>query len=182
MRRPRALRRAQRRRPVLQIPACAALASRGERSVAVKRRKSPRASLSHPAASGASPQNAAIRTNASHGDFQSFLAVPTGDGPARQRIPRKATGSGKSTPKRRCKPLCPGRALPSAGPSLSGWEGKAKTPSVGGLSISRPAASGASPQSAAIRTNASHGDFSILPCRPRRGRPPSGPDGQRTDS
>ncbi len=33
------------------------------------------------------------------------------------------------------------------------------------------AASAATPQNAAIRTNAPYSDFSILPCRPRRGRP-----------
>ena len=125
VRRPRVPRRAQRRRPALQIPACVALVSCGERSVTAKRRKSPRASPARPTASGASPPAAANPPRASPScpaasgasppgaanprvrrprvprrakrrrktpqsaqahptaTFQSFLAVPAGDGPAR---------------------------------------------------------------------------------------------------
>ena len=41
-----------------------------------------------PVASAATPHSAATRTSASHVDFQPFLAVPGGDGPARSASPQ----------------------------------------------------------------------------------------------
>ena len=104
------------------------------------------------AASEAMPHGAATSTGGLHGDsaiFKSFHAVPCGDGPAPAgRVPREATSSSFPISKHRRNPPRTKRALPSAGPPLSGREGKSKHTQSTACSSPSHAASEATPLAA----------------------------------
>ena len=194
---PRASRRAEQSCAAAQVPA-----RRTALQVAVRDAPRPAASKAklrrgansrthrlRPAASAATPQNAATRTSASHVDFQPFLAVPGGDGPARSASPAKQPAAHPPSKRRRQSPRT-GCAPPSAAPLLQSGKENLK-PAICRLFIPCPAVSGAKlhcgansrahlPPPRGERSDSTKRRnphkriprrFSTLPCRPRRGRP-----------